>query len=190
MKKITEYKISGLTIYLEECAGHHIARATLEAGRRVDDTVNREVTYYEEDIVGEGITKRSGSDRRDDYVGQNLAVGRALEVLAEKVLRRARGKVKHNDDMKLQRAHKRDYAEYLKISEEEKEVVPYRPDASKNMSTVSQAISEGLGIDPAYGHDHMAICDDLFKESVKRITDGVEDTHFEDSEEERLVDEC
>jgi len=91
----------------EKCAGHHFARVTLDCSRRVVDEVHHNVTYYEEEIVGEGVTKRSGKDRNDDYVGENLALGRALEHLTAKVMRRANGKVKHNDDMKQQRAERK-----------------------------------------------------------------------------------
>ncbi len=206
MKKTTEYQISGIQIYTQECAGHHIARATLEAGRRVEDHDNHVVAYYSEDIVGEGITKRSSSDRRDGYVGQNLAMGRALEVLAEKVLKRAVGKVKHNDDMKLQRAHKKEYDDYVKSMEQPVEirVIP----AQENMSTVGRAISKGLHledgtdergrefkdrvVDLEDGHADAMFGDDLFDAEI----DKIEDTHFEESYEEaveateRLIDEC
>jgi len=173
----------------DKCAGHHFARVTLDVGRRIEE--EHTITYTEEYIVGEGFAKRSSKDRSDDYVGETLALARALEVLAYRVAKRACGKVKHNDDMKLQRAHKKEYADYLKqcFPTMTKEVKRYRPVESENISTVGQAIEKGLN-SPVNRSDHgdsgMVVCDDLFKDTVERF----EDTHFEDSEEERLIDEC
>jgi len=92
---------------IDKCAGHHFARVTLDVSRRVESEDQKTVTFYEEEIVGEGVAKKSGKDRNDDYVGENLALGRALEHLTAKVMRRANGKVKHNDDMKQQRAERK-----------------------------------------------------------------------------------
>jgi len=104
----TEYGISDMQVSIEKCAGHHFARVTVEASRRVEDLNAHTITYYEEDIVGEGVARKSSKDKNDDYVGENLALTRALLSLTRKVAKRACGKVKHNDDMKVQRAVKKE----------------------------------------------------------------------------------
>lgn len=50
-----------------------------------------------------GAAKRHPSDRFDRRVGEALAIGRALQVLGRRLERRAKGVVKHRDDMREQR---------------------------------------------------------------------------------------
>ena len=177
-KKTTEYKISCLTLETGKCAGHHFARATCEASRRVSD--EHTVTYYDENVVGEGIAKRTSKDRNDEYVGQNLALARALESLAAKVMRRANGKVRHNDDMKLQRANKRSRV-VVGIDLAELECVEV-----KNLRTVGKAYEAMFGDSLFKDTVDMVVCDD-----VEKDLENLEDTHFEDDDEtERLIDEC
>jgi len=89
-------------------SNHHFCRVTVDIGRRIENKKEHTITYVVEEVVGEGVSKRSHKDRKDDYVGKTLALSRALESLAHKVERRAWGKVKHNDDMKVQRAEKKE----------------------------------------------------------------------------------
>jgi len=91
-------------------ANHHFCRVTVDVGRwvRTETKGKKESCYVVEEIIGEGVSKRSHKDRKDDYVGKTLALSRALKSLATKVERRALGKVKHNDDMKVQRASKKE----------------------------------------------------------------------------------
>ena len=173
---ITEYMIDDLEIEGDACAGHHFARVTLSAARRVEDLDEHTTTYFQEDIIGEGVCKRTSGDHNDEYVGQYLALGRALEALSVKVLRRTKGKVKHNDDMKLQRAHKREYADYFKG------IVPVPVESVdvKNLRTIGKAYEAMFGDEKTVVD--MVVCDDL---------ESLEDTHFEDDgETERLIDEC
>jgi len=88
------------------CAGHSFCRVSLEIGRWHRSP--HESCFVSEEIIAEGVAKRTRSDRNDDYVGDNLALCRALDTLSAKVRKRAMGKVKHNDDMKEQRAKRRE----------------------------------------------------------------------------------
>jgi hypothetical protein len=54
-------------------------------------------------IVSTGVAKCDPSDKQSDEIGASLAIGRALETLGRKTVKRANGLVKHQDDV---RAHK------------------------------------------------------------------------------------
>lgn len=58
--------------------------------------VNIEGTQY----AADGTAKREPHDEDDAEIAALLAIGRALENLSNKILKRANGMVKHNDDMK------------------------------------------------------------------------------------------
>jgi len=101
------------------CAGHHFCRVTVDIGRRIERKHDNLIIYVVEEVVGEGVARRNHKDRNDNYVGKTLALSRALESLAHKTSKRAIGKVKHNDDMKVQRAEKKEERrEQLKNAQE------------------------------------------------------------------------
>jgi len=102
----SKYDSEAIQVEQFQCAGHHFARVTLEIGRW--HRVPHHSCFISEEIVGEGVAKRSHKDRNDDYVGDNLALARALASLTHRVAKRAVDKVKHNDDMKAQRAVKKE----------------------------------------------------------------------------------
>lgn len=58
--------------------------------------------------VAEGEARRDPHDRRDTMTGVLLALGRAMEKLTERIMREAEGRVRHNDDMKADRARRRE----------------------------------------------------------------------------------
>lgn len=142
-------------------ANHHFCRVTVDVGRWIQDEKKKTSTYVVEEIVGEGVAKRSHKDRKDDYVGKTLALSRALESLAHKVEKRALGKVKHNDDMKVQRAVKKaERREQLAVAAREVRIVPVEV---KNAEVVGEAFQRMFG-------------DTHFEDSIE--------------ETERLIDEC
>jgi len=47
-----------------------------------------------------GSSKRDPSDKYDREVGVNLAIGRALENLSKRLIRKAEGITKHHDDVR------------------------------------------------------------------------------------------
>ena len=57
-------------------------------------------------VVGNGVSRRHPDDKFNEQIGINLAVGRAFESLARRLLKRANGSVKSLDDAKADRARK------------------------------------------------------------------------------------
>jgi len=84
-----------LTFETGECGGYHFCRAILDTG-------------WDEEVRGDGVAKKSSRDRNDEYIGENLAMARALEIVARKLTKRTWGHVKHNDDTKAQRKNKKE----------------------------------------------------------------------------------
>ena len=82
----------------DKCGRYHFTKAIMY--RDVDTKRNGR---YREQIVGYGVARRQHGDPKDTYVGEGLAVSRALEDLGYKLGKRSWGKVKHNDDIKVQR---------------------------------------------------------------------------------------
>ena len=82
----------------DSCGRYHFTKAIMY--RDVDTKRNGP---YREQIVGYGVARRQHGDPKDTYVGEGLAVSRALEDLGYKLGKRSWGKVKHNDDIKVQR---------------------------------------------------------------------------------------
>ena len=82
----------------DSCGRYNYAKAFMY--REVE---TKQKGTYREQIVGYGVARRQHGDPKDSYVGEGLAVSRALEDLGYKVGRRSWGKVKHNDDIKVQR---------------------------------------------------------------------------------------
>ena len=82
----------------DSCGRYHFTKAIMY--RDVDTKRNGP---YREQIVGYGVARRQHGDPKDVYVGEGLAVSRALEDLGYKLGKRSWGKVKHNDDIKVQR---------------------------------------------------------------------------------------
>lgn len=64
---------------------------------------------YWDDDPGEAIVSthatslRHPQDRFDPTVGYNLALGRALENLGRKIQKKANGKIRHNEEVKLKK---------------------------------------------------------------------------------------
>ncbi len=87
----------------DTCGRYHYATAHIS---RV--VVLKDGCTYEEVIEAIGVSRRQHGDPKDDYVGEGLAVGRALEDLGYKLSRRAWGKVKHNDDIKVMRRQQKE----------------------------------------------------------------------------------
>lgn len=67
--------------------------------------------------AGEGTSKRDPKDTFDPEIADLLAIGRALEVISQKMLKRASGLIKHQDDM---REYKRLQAKRKKPSAKKK----------------------------------------------------------------------
>lgn len=88
------------------CAGHHFCRVSVELVMRPwnPDTKQSRIS---ETVIGEGVAKRNFKDKNDEFVGKSLALSRALRHLSIRVDKRAWGKVKHNDDVRVQRRRKR-----------------------------------------------------------------------------------
>lgn len=63
-----------------------------------------------EPIVAEGISKRDPVDRANEQLALTLAYGRALDKIAKKLLKRAEGMIKHEDDVRAYRAVQKDRA--------------------------------------------------------------------------------
>ena len=93
------------TVQLEtdSCGRYHFSKAIMY--REVETKRNG---TYREQIIGYGVARRQHGDPKDTYVGEGLAVSRALEDLGFKVGRRSWGKVKHNDDIKVQRRQQKE----------------------------------------------------------------------------------
>jgi hypothetical protein len=87
----------------DSCGRYHFTKAIMY--RDVDTKRNGR---YREQIVGYGVARRQHGDPKDTYVGEGLAVSRALEDLGYKLGKRSWGKVKHNDDVKVQRKQQKD----------------------------------------------------------------------------------
>jgi hypothetical protein len=68
------------------------------------DVIICKIKYYDFDLDQEisatGSSKRDPVDKFDIEVGRNLAVGRAFEKLSKKLIRRANGKTRHNDEVR------------------------------------------------------------------------------------------
>ena len=86
-----------------KCGRYHFCRVKVDLGRRVEDLKAHSVVYTSEEVFGEGVAEKSSKDHNDDYVGETLALARAFNQLSRKLDKRAWGKVKHNDDMKLKK---------------------------------------------------------------------------------------
>ena len=87
----------------DKCGRYHYATAYLSR-----TIVLKDGCTYEERIEAIGVSRRQHGDPKDDYVGEGLAVGRAMEDLGYKLSRRAWGKVKHNDDIKVMRRQQKE----------------------------------------------------------------------------------
>lgn len=62
-------------------------------------------TYYGQDFIeSSGTARRHPDDRSKPSIGENLAIGRALENLGLKLQKRANGIVKQNDDNAARKA--------------------------------------------------------------------------------------
>ena len=68
------------------------------------DVIIVKAVYYDHDldqvISTSASSKRDPVDKFDIEVGRNLAVGRAFEKLGKKLIRRANGKTRHNDEVR------------------------------------------------------------------------------------------
>jgi len=85
------------------CGRYHYAKAFMYR-----DVETKRKGCYREIIEGYGVARRQHGDPKDAYVGEGLAVSRALEDLGFKIGRRAWGKVKHNDDIKVMRRQQKE----------------------------------------------------------------------------------
>jgi hypothetical protein len=101
------YHKESIEIQHGQCAAHHFCKVTL----RLAGAWSWQSGY--EEVVGEAVAKKSSKDRDDDYVGENLALARALTIVADKLTKRVDGHIKHNDDMRNQRKAKKEKKEHL-----------------------------------------------------------------------------
>lgn len=88
----------GVELETDSCGRYYYAKAFMY--REVDTKQNG---HYTEQILGYGVARRQHGDPKDVYVGEGLAISRALEDLGYKLGKRSWGKVKHNDDIKVMR---------------------------------------------------------------------------------------
>ncbi len=88
----------GIQLETDKCGRYHFAKAFLYR-----DVETKHRGPYREQIIGYGVSRRQHGDPKDSYVGEGLAVSRALEDLGYKLGKRSWGKVRHNDDIKVQR---------------------------------------------------------------------------------------
>lgn len=75
----------------------------IEVSVFVDDDYARADLYSDGDLLVTGKAKRDPQDEPNRVLASELAIGRALEQLSQRYLRRANGYVKHGDDMRAQR---------------------------------------------------------------------------------------
>ena len=87
----------------DTCGRYHYAKAVVYR-----DVETKRKGCYKERILGYGVARRQHGDPKDMYVGEGLAVSRALEDLGFKLGKRAWGKVKHNDDIKVMRRQQKE----------------------------------------------------------------------------------
>ena len=59
-------------------------------------------------ILGRGVARRDPHDKHNPTIGQQLALGRALEDAARRILKRANGEVKHAEDVAADRQKRRE----------------------------------------------------------------------------------
>lgn len=80
-----------------------------------------------------GISKRDPLDRTNKPLGLELAFARALELAGQKLMARARGRVKHIDDIKAQK-------QQIKVESAKKVSEPVKKVASKPAKKVSKRL--------------------------------------------------
>ncbi len=111
---LSELSTFNVKIDKAACAGHHFCRVSVDIGRYKIQEEPHQRTFIQEEVAGEGVAKKSSIDHNDEYVGETLALSRAMVHLAAKLDTRAWGKVKHNDDMKERHARVRTRREIKK----------------------------------------------------------------------------
>jgi hypothetical protein len=96
---------------------------TLGLGTREATIVG--VTFFlnDEEWIGEGTSKRNPVDNDSEEIANLLAYGRAFEQLGQRMLKRANGLIKHEDDMRaykeMQKARSETHANKKKRREVE-----------------------------------------------------------------------
>jgi hypothetical protein len=134
-----------------KCGKYHFCRVSIDIGNWNNEPHVH--TFVSEEVVGEGVAIKSKHDSQDEYVGENLALARAMGQLSRKLERRARGKVVFNDNRKAS----------LKRKQELK--------ALENRGDHRDWV---FGIDLAVGEDKSVIPGDLFQNSYDDITEANE----------------
>lgn len=102
----------------------------------------RDATIAGISVVVEGVTytadgtaKREPHDNDDPEIASLLAIGRALDNLSNKLLKKANGLVKHNDDMKKYRVEQK--AKSAKTPVKRKPVNPKKAGINKSLAKAS-----------------------------------------------------
>ena len=90
---------------IKEPTGHLVCLTSLLTieGWQDKNYTGFSITNGDDKVLGRGAAHRDPDDKFDADIGQQLALGRALESASRKILNRANGMVKHREDCKEQR---------------------------------------------------------------------------------------
>lgn len=105
--------ISYWTPMISEISGEDTVAVELVGEIQHPDFVSVELRFIVpglEPIEVEGIAKRDPVDRVNEELALTLAYGRALNKISNKLLKKAEGMIKHEDDVRAYRAVQRDRA--------------------------------------------------------------------------------